>query len=75
VPREDLTALAREVEKQIGDASSPDAIRAALTAVGGMIRAFVNRFVTPAGDLLAEEERLACGSGYYNLVNFSGENC
>lgn len=59
VPREDLTALAREVEKQIGDASSPDAIRAALTAVGGMIRAFVNRFVTPAGDLLAEEERLA----------------
>lgn len=59
VPREDLTTLAKEVAKQIDEAHTPEAIRAALISVGGLIRVFVNRFVAPTDDLLAEEEQVA----------------
>ncbi len=59
VPREDLIALAEETEKQARQTETPDAALAALRAIGAAIRAFVDRFVTPADDLLAEEERAA----------------
>lgn len=59
VPREDLIALAEETEKQTRQTETPDAALAALRAIGAAIRAFVDRFVTPADDLLAEEERAA----------------
>jgi chromosome segregation protein len=57
IPREDLTALAQEVEKQKEGATTPDAILAAFSAVSKAVRAFVDRFVAPADDLLADEER------------------
>jgi chromosome segregation ATPase len=59
VPREDLSALAREVEQQVRDASTPEAIHAALTSVGKLIKIFVDRYVGPSDDLMAEEERTA----------------
>jgi len=57
VPREDLSALAKEVEQQVREAASPEAIAAALTAVGKLIKVFVDRFAGPSDDFLAEEER------------------
>ncbi|MHB8710624.1 MAG: AAA family ATPase [Minisyncoccota bacterium] len=57
VPREDLTALAQEVEKQKEGATTPDALLAAFSAVSKAVRAFVDRFVAPTDDLLADEER------------------
>lgn len=59
VPREDLSALAREVEDQVRSAATPEAIQAALASVGKLIKIFVDRFVGPADDLLADEERAA----------------
>ncbi len=59
VPREDLSALAREVEQQVREAATPEAIHAALTSVGKLIKIFVDRFVGPSDDLLADEERAA----------------
>ncbi len=59
VPREDLLTLAQEVGKQTEDAKTPDAIAAALASVATLIKVFVNRFASPADDLLAEEERTA----------------
>lgn len=58
VPREDLAALRSEVEKQadLMDAT-PDALRAALSAVRSMINAFFERFAAPQDDYLAEEEQ------------------
>lgn len=58
VPREDLSALAQEVEKQVTEATEPDSIRAALLSVGGLIKVFVGRFVAPTDDLLVEEEHM-----------------
>ncbi len=58
VPREDLAALAREVETQMAEEPrTPDATTAALVAVGTAIMAFINRFVIPQDDILVEEER------------------
>ncbi len=59
VPREDLLTLSHEVNKQSEEAASPEAVRAALTEVAKLIRAFVSRFASPADDLLADEERAA----------------
>jgi chromosome segregation protein len=59
VPREDLSELAREVEQQVREATTPDAIQVALSSVGKLIKIFVDRFVGPADDLLLEEERAA----------------
>ena len=56
VPREELLALAREAGKQALEAKSPEAVRAALSAVAEMVKAFVDRFVSPADDLMDEEE-------------------
>ncbi|MEK7511344.1 MAG: AAA family ATPase [Patescibacteria group bacterium] len=58
VPREDLAALRTEIDKQtdLADAS-PDALRAALGAIRGMITAFFERFASPQDDYLAEEEQ------------------
>jgi chromosome segregation ATPase len=59
VPREDLSTLARQVEEEVRLATSPEAIVAALMSVGKLIKIFVDRFVGPSDDLLAEEERAA----------------
>lgn len=59
VPREDLAAFAEEVEKQVRETSTPDAILAALAVVGNLVKVFVNRFIAPTDDLLADEERTA----------------
>ncbi|MDE1919724.1 MAG: AAA family ATPase, partial [Patescibacteria group bacterium] len=61
VPREDLLALAKEVERQASEASTPDAISAALSAIRKAVAAFASRFVAPTDDLLADEERTAYG--------------
>ncbi|TSC69740.1 MAG: Chromosome partition protein smc [Parcubacteria group bacterium Gr01-1014_49] len=61
VPREDLVELAREVEKQAQEASTPDAISAALAAIRKAVAVFTSRFVAPADDLLVDEERAAYG--------------
>lgn len=70
VPREDLSALAKEVEKQVAEATTPDAVRAALMAVGGLIKVFVSRFIAPADDFLADEERsvYALGNEHTELL-------
>ena len=58
VPREDLMTLRSEIEKQAGlEDATPDALRAALSAVRSMIGAFFERFASPADDYLAEEEQ------------------
>lgn len=59
VPREALATLAEEAEKQAGQADTPDAAFAALRALRAAIKAFVDRFIAPTDDLLAEEERIA----------------
>ncbi len=61
VPREDLTALAREIEKQAKEVTTPEAISAALSAIRKTVSAFVSRFVAPTDDLLADEERATYG--------------
>jgi len=57
VPREDLTMLAQEIEKQTENATTPEALAAALAGVRKLIRHFVDRFAGPHDDLLADEER------------------
>ena len=57
VPREDLTSLAQEVEKQVKGATAPEAALAALQAIKGAIKAFVDRYAGPKDDMLEEEER------------------
>lgn len=57
VPREDLSSLAQEVERQVSEAHTSEAVRAALDAVGSLVKVFVERFVAPQDDFLAEEER------------------
>ncbi|HUQ30178.1 MAG TPA: AAA family ATPase [Candidatus Paceibacterota bacterium] len=57
VPREDLVALREEIEKQVESAKNPSAFEAAAHAIRHAIKAFVERFVTADGDLLADEER------------------
>lgn len=59
VPRQDLVELAREIEKQAAEASTLDALSAALSSIRKLVTVFVNRFVAPTDDLLAEEERAA----------------
>ncbi len=56
VPREDLIALAEESQKQAAHAENPDAVLAALHAIGTAIRAFIDRFIVPTDDVLSEEE-------------------
>jgi len=70
VPREDITALAREVGKQIEEAKTTDTILIALSAVGNAVKAFVNRFVAPSDDFLVDEDRIA-----YALENERTELC
>ena len=67
VPREDLVALAEESQRQAktaaeGDGSpdsSPELFRAAVISIHNIVKAFVDRFIAPADDLLADEERAA----------------
>lgn len=56
VPREDLSGLVKEVEKQAAEAVTPEAVFAAFTAIRQVIVAFVNRFVVSAEDTRSEEE-------------------
>lgn len=58
VPREDLTSLAHAVITQAENATTPEAMVAALQAIKTAVKAFADRFVAPGGELLAEEERL-----------------
>ncbi len=59
VPREDLQALAQEVTKQAQEATTPEAIRAALDSVASLIKVFVGRFSSPTDEYLADEEQTA----------------
>src|SRR3990167_3678021 len=60
VPRDDLATLAREVEDHVAEESrTPDALFAALVAVGKTIKAFMSRYATPESDMLGEEESTA----------------
>ncbi len=68
VPREDLITLAKEVEDQVRGATTPEAIAAALKAVGGLVKIFVSQFIAPTDDYLVEEERAA-----HRLENERGE--
>ncbi len=56
VPREDLTALAAEVGKQVDSAHTIEMAAAALDAVRMVVTSFVSRFVSPNDNLLNEEE-------------------
>lgn len=58
IPRGDLLTLAEEVEKQSGEATTPEAIRAAFTEVTKLVKMFVSRFAAPTDDFLVEEERM-----------------
>ena len=57
VPREELTALADEVDKQVGSANTVETAAAALEAIKKAVASFVSRFVSPNDSLLNEEER------------------
>src|SRR3989344_4010689 len=60
VKREDLAMLAREVGNHVAEESrTPDALYAALVAVGKTIKAFMSKYSTPESDMLGEEERTA----------------
>lgn len=57
VSRDDLLALAEEAEKQVKHASTAEAALAALKSLHAVIRAFVDRFISPNDDLLSDEEQ------------------
>ena len=57
VPREELTALADEVDKQVSSANTVETAAAALEAIKKAVASFVSRFVSPNDSLLNEEER------------------
>lgn len=59
VAREDLMALAEEAERQVKLSETPEAAVGALRALRAAIKAFVDRLIAPADDLLSEEERIA----------------
>jgi len=60
VQREDLAMLAREVGNHVAEESrTPDALYAALVAVGKTIKAFMSKYSTPESDMLGEEESTA----------------
>ena len=56
VPREGLSGLVKEVEKQAAEATTPEAVLAAFTAIRQVIVAFVNRYVVSAEDTRSEED-------------------
>jgi len=59
VPREQLTTLRSEVEKQadMPEGADAGALRAALASLKAAVVAFFDRFVLPDSDYLAEEQR------------------
>ncbi len=59
VPREELSALAEEVMREVERADSFEAAKASLGAIRAAVRAFVSRFVSSDEGLLAEEEQTA----------------
>ena len=61
VPREDLSALREEVEKQVAlvEDAEPGAIHAAIKGLRTAIQAFFERFAAPQDDFMLEEEQLA----------------
>jgi len=60
VQREDLAMLAREVGNHVAEEPrTPDALYAALVAVGKTIKAFMSKYSTPESDMLGEEESTA----------------
>ncbi len=58
IPREDITALKEEVERQgaFVESSDPNAFRAALQALHRTVMVFMERFTFTPDDYLAEEE-------------------
>ena len=59
IPREDLIALAEEAQMQAKQTTTPDTLVSAFRALHHAVQAFVDRFIAPAADLLADEERAA----------------
>jgi chromosome segregation protein len=60
VPREDFTALRDEIERQIGGVGeSLESMRAVLSSVRAVVRAFFERFALPSDSYLADEEQTA----------------
>ncbi len=58
VPRADMTALRDEIEKQVeGVGDTPEALRAVLSSVRTVIRAFFERFALPTDAYLQDEEQ------------------
>jgi chromosome segregation protein len=60
IPRDELETLRTEVEKQalVVEGENVQAIKAALTSLRAMMRAFFEQFGTPNDDYLADEENL-----------------
>lgn len=57
VARADLITLAEEAQRQVERASTADMALGALKALQTTIKAFVDRFIAPADDMLSEDER------------------
>jgi chromosome segregation protein len=62
IPREDLTALRDEVERQVGQAGeNAESLKAVLIALRSALRAFFERFVVAGEEYLADEEKEVLG--------------
>ncbi len=70
IPYEILTTLTSEIDKQVKEATTSEAIRVALVDVGKLVKIFVGRFVTTSDDILVDEEDTAyvLGNEYTELV-------
>ncbi|MDO8624100.1 MAG: AAA family ATPase [bacterium] len=58
IPREELTTLAHEVERQVEQAVTVEAAHAALDAIKSILRSFIGRFISPHDDVMADEEHI-----------------
>jgi chromosome segregation protein len=60
IPRDDLSTLKDELEKQIdGAGDTTESIKSAFTSIRSLIRAFFERFAVPADAYLADEQQTA----------------
>jgi chromosome segregation protein len=60
VRREDITALAEEVERQAAHAGeAPEGLKAALAAIRTVLKSFADRYLGSASELMDDEERAA----------------
>ncbi len=56
VSRTDLLTLAEEAERQVESSKTPESALAALKTLHTIIKAFVDRFISPKDDLLSDDE-------------------